>query len=152
MSDARLGTVGRAAGRRRPVRADARQQPRSHTRQRREHGSVGVLFGFAVLRSHDLWAAIGLHFGWNVTLPFGGAVLSGLTIRVAGYELVWKTGDLWSGGRYGPEASPLTTGVLILMFLLVSESSLHRGWAWLLDEREARPEAVSLDLREPPAP
>src|ERR1700760_4623115 len=37
----------------------------------------GILFGFALLRSHDLWLPIGLHFGWNATLPFLGVGLSG---------------------------------------------------------------------------
>jgi membrane protease YdiL (CAAX protease family) len=114
-------------------------------------GLFGVLFGFAVLRSHDLWVAVGLHFGWNVTLPFGGAVLSGLTIRVTGYELVWKSGDLWSGGKYGPEASPLTTLLLGLLFLALWKVPLHRSWAWLLDVPEARRGQTSLDLPEPPA-
>jgi membrane protease YdiL (CAAX protease family) len=29
----------------------------------------GILFGYAFLRSRDLWLPIGLHFGWNLTLP-----------------------------------------------------------------------------------
>jgi membrane protease YdiL (CAAX protease family) len=111
----------------------------------------GVLFGFAVLRSHDLWLPIGLHFGWNLTLPFAGVELSGLTIRVTGYELVWNTGDLWSGGRYGPEASPLTSAVIALLFLAVWKIPFRRGWTWLLDEPESAQQPVSLDLSGPPA-
>jgi membrane protease YdiL (CAAX protease family) len=97
-------------------------------------GLFGVLFGYAVLRSHDLWLPIGMHFGWNVTLPFLGVELSGLTIRVTGYEVVWNSGDLWSGGKYGPEASPLTSIVIVLLFLAVWKAPLRRGWTWLLDE------------------
>jgi membrane protease YdiL (CAAX protease family) len=100
----------------------------------------GILFGYAVLRSHDLWLPIGLHFGWNVTLPFLGVELSGLTIRVTGYELVWKSGDLWSGGRYGPEASPLASCVIVFLFLAVWRVPVRRGWAWLLDQPEEAPE------------
>lgn len=111
----------------------------------------GVLFGFAVLRSHDLWLPVGIHFGWNVTLPFGGTELSGLTIRVTGYELVWNSGDLWSGGKYGPEASLLTSAVIALLFLAVWKIPLHRGWVWLLDEPEDALDPVSLDLSGPPA-
>ncbi len=97
-------------------------------------GLFGVLFGYAVLRSHDLWLPIGLHFGWNLTLPFLGVELSGLTIRVTGYEVVWNSGDLWSGGKYGPEASPLTSIVIALLFLALWKVPLRRGWTWLLDE------------------
>jgi membrane protease YdiL (CAAX protease family) len=106
-------------------------------------GMFGVLFGYAVLRSHDLWLPIGLHFGWNLTLPFLGVELSGLTIRVTGYEVVWNSGDLWSGGKYGPEASPLTSVIIALLFLALWKAPLHRGWTWLLDEPEDAPEPLA---------
>ena len=93
----------------------------------------GILFGFAVFRTHDLWLAIGMHFGWNVSLPFLGVGLSGLTIRLTGYELSWKAGELWSGGKYGPEASILTTGVLLLLALVVWRIPVKKGWAFLLE-------------------
>src|SRR5579864_2381697 len=60
----------------------------------------GVVLGYAYVRSGDLWLPIGLHFGWNWTLPLLGANLSGFTIGVTGYSLQWKVGDLWSGGAY----------------------------------------------------
>jgi uncharacterized protein len=72
----------------------------------------GVLFGYAFLRSGDLWLPIGLHFGWNLTLPLFGVNLSGLTMKLTGHELEWSVGSLWSGGEYGPEGSVLTTIVL----------------------------------------
>lgn len=93
----------------------------------------GILFGFAVLRSHDLWLPIGFHFGWNATLPFLGVDLSGFTIQVVGYRLVWKAGDLWSGGTYGPEASLLASGVLLILFVVMWKVPVRRGVAYLLD-------------------
>ena len=75
----------------------------------------GAILGFAVLRSGDLWLAIGLHFGWNWTLPLFGVNLSGMRMSVFGYALEWKAGPLWSGGEYGPEASLLTTIVVPLL-------------------------------------
>jgi membrane protease YdiL (CAAX protease family) len=93
----------------------------------------GVLFGIALLRSHDLWLPIGLHFGWNATLPFLGVELSGFTIQVVGYQLVWKAGTLWSGGTYGPEASLLATAVLLVLFVIVVKVPVHKGVAYLLD-------------------
>jgi membrane protease YdiL (CAAX protease family) len=100
----------------------------------------GILFGVALIRSHDLWLPIGLHFGWNCALPFLGVEVSGLTIRVAGYELVWKSGNLWSGGMYGPEASVLTSLVLVILFLVVWKLPVRKGRAWLL-ERPVEPAA-----------
>jgi uncharacterized protein len=93
----------------------------------------GILFGIALMRSHDLWLPIGLHFGWNATLPFLGVDLSGFTIQVVGYRVVWKAGTLWSGGAYGPEASILATVVLLMMFVVVWYIPVRRGSAYLLD-------------------
>jgi membrane protease YdiL (CAAX protease family) len=93
----------------------------------------GILFGVALLRSHDLWLPAGLHFGWNCALPFLGVEVSGLTIRVVGYELIWKAGNLWSGGNYGPEASVLTSAVLGILFLAVWKVPVRRGRAYLLE-------------------
>ena len=76
----------------------------------------GLLFGLAFLRSRDLWLPIGLHYGWNVTLPFFGVNLSGFTMKVTGYSMEWNISTLWSGGEYGPEAGVLTTIVLAALF------------------------------------
>lgn len=73
----------------------------------------GLLFGYAVHRSGDLWLPIGMHFGWNFALPLFGVRLSGFTMGVTGYELRWTVGSLWSGGAYGPEASLLTTAAVV---------------------------------------
>ncbi|MES1260977.1 MAG: CPBP family intramembrane glutamic endopeptidase [Acidobacteriota bacterium] len=103
----------------------------------------GVVFGAAILRTHDLWFPIGMHFGWNVILPFLGVELSGLTIRVTGYKLVWKAGDLWSGGEYGPEASVLTSLVLVILGLAVWKVPVHRAWAYFLDRPADEGEPLS---------
>jgi uncharacterized protein len=79
----------------------------------------GVVLGFAYLRTRALWLPIGLHFGWNFTLPLFGANLSGFTMGMTGYALEWRASDLWSGGGYGPEGSILTTmAVLALAYVL----------------------------------
>ena len=75
----------------------------------------GLVLGFAVIRSGDLWLAIGLHFGWNWSLPLFGVNLSGFKMSVSGYVLQWNAGDLWSGGEYGPEASVLTFAMMPLL-------------------------------------
>jgi membrane protease YdiL (CAAX protease family) len=93
----------------------------------------GILFGYAYLRSHDLWLPIGLHFGWNFTLPLFGVNMSGLRIRVTGYEMTWSAGTLWSGGEYGPEASVLTLGVLVLLFFYIRRIPVRRQHSPLID-------------------
>lgn len=94
--------------------------------------AFGIVFGAAVLRSRDLWLPAGIHFAWNTALPFLGVGLSGLTIKVAGYELVWKAGDLWSGGLYGPEASVVTSAVIVLLFIAVGKVPVVTGTAYLV--------------------
>jgi uncharacterized protein len=79
----------------------------------------GILLGYAYLRSGALWLPIGLHFGWNVTLPLFGVNLSGFTLGVTGYTLEWRVGPLLSGGAYGPEGSVLTTVIVVALFLAI---------------------------------
>lgn len=94
----------------------------------------GVLFGYAFLRSRDLWLPVGLHYGWNFTLPLFGASVSGIKIGVTGYELRWNARPLWSGGEYGPEASVLTSGVLLLLFVFLWKAPIRPQPNLLLDE------------------
>ena len=98
--------------------------------------AFGVLFGMAVLRSRDLWFAAGIHFAWNTVLPFLGVGLSGLTIEVTRYELVWNAGDLWSGGKYGPEGSGLTSAVIILLLVAVWKAPVRKGVLYLVPDSD----------------
>lgn len=93
----------------------------------------GLLFGYAFLRSHDLWLPIGLHFGWNFTLPLFGVNVSGFTMRLTNFSMEWSAGPLWSGGNYGPEASLLTSVVLVVLLLYLWKAPVMRQNAVLLD-------------------
>jgi uncharacterized protein len=96
-------------------------------------GAFGVLFGYAYLRSRDLWLPIGLHIGWNFTLPLFGVNLSGLRMKVTGYDMTWTAGALWSGGEYGPEASVLTSAVVLLLFVYVWKAPIRRQFSPIVD-------------------
>jgi uncharacterized protein len=87
----------------------------------------GILLGCAYLRTRALWLPIGMHFGWNVAMPFLGENLSGFTMRVTGYELHWRTDVFWSGGAYGLEGGLLTTGVVAGLFVLLYRAIPGRG-------------------------
>jgi len=99
----------------------------------------GILFGYAVLRSRDLWLPIGLHFGWNFTLPLFGVNVSGLTMRLTGVDMRWSAGTLWSGGGYGPEAGILASFVLFLLFLYLWKVPVRRQPSALLDPPQGDP-------------
>ena len=98
----------------------------------------GVVLGYAVARSRDLWLAIGLHFGWNWTLPLFGVNLSGFTMGVSGFSMRWKAGELWSGGSYGPEGSILTCGVIVGLMVYLAKAPVVQQDSHLL---RPRPEA-----------
>ncbi len=108
----------------------------------------GILFGYAYYRSRDLWLPIGLHFGWNFTLPLFGVNVSGLTIGVTGHQMVWTAGVWWSGGDYGPEASLLTSAVLLLLFVAVYKAPIRRQVSPLTDP----PAESALCEPSPPLP
>ncbi|HLH00899.1 MAG TPA: CPBP family intramembrane glutamic endopeptidase [Bryobacteraceae bacterium] len=94
----------------------------------------GVIFGYAFIRSGDLWLPIGLHFGWNFALPLFGANLSGFTMGVTGYSVRWKIGDLWSGGAYGPEGGVLATATVVALFFFLQRAPIEHQDAFLLRE------------------
>ncbi len=94
----------------------------------------GILLGYAFLRSGDLWLPIGLHFGWNWTLPLLGQNLSGFTMGVTGYSMHWKTGVLWSGGAYGPEGGLLTTAVIGVLVYYLHRAPIQSQQPFLLKD------------------
>ena len=106
----------------------------------------GILFGYAYLRSRDLWLPIGLHFGWNFTLPLFGTAVSGLRMNVTGYALAWSAGKLWSGGEYGPEASVLTSAALVALAVYLYRAPIRRQISPLTDPP---PESVVCEPSRP---
>lgn len=86
----------------------------------------GVVFGCAWLKTRDLWLPIGLHVGWNWTLPLLGVQLSGFTLEVTGYRLVGG-GTLWDGGAYGPEAGLITTLLVPAMLFVLWRAPIRRS-------------------------
>lgn len=91
----------------------------------------GILFGYAFLRSRDLWLPIGLHYGWNAVLPLFGVNLSGLTIDVTRYFYKWDLLPLWSGGSYGPEGGLLATIFTIALFFALAKAPIARQRAFI---------------------
>ena len=91
----------------------------------------GLLLGYAVLRTRGLWLAIGIHYGWNWTLPLFGAPLSGFKMSVVGMRAE-EAQTVWGGGAYGPEGSLLLTLLLPVLFYVVHKAPLAKQDALLL--------------------
>jgi len=94
----------------------------------------GIVLGYSFILSGDLWLPIGLHFGWNWTLPLLGVNLSGFTMGVTGYSIHWNIGGLWSGGDYGPEGGLLTSAVLVLLVVYLRKVPIQHQEPFLLRE------------------
>lgn len=101
----------------------------------------GVLLGYAFLRSHDLWLPIGIHFGWNWTLPMLGANLSGFSMQVTGIELKPDVTAPLSGGAYGPEGSILATLVVFGVAWFLNRAPIATRACALLDRGFAEKQA-----------
>jgi membrane protease YdiL (CAAX protease family) len=99
----------------------------------------GAVLGYAFLRSGDLWLPIGLHFGWNWALPLLGVNLSGFTMGITGYSIVWKVGALWSGGAYGPEGGLLTSFIIVALWITLGRFPVETQEAFLVRD-ESRTE------------
>jgi len=101
----------------------------------------GVLLGFSFLRSGDLWLPIGLHYGWNLALPFCGANLSGIFAQGIGvpYALKWNAGWLWSGGEYGPEGGVPTTFVVLILGYYLWKAPFRTQRPFLIRARPLEP-------------
>jgi membrane protease YdiL (CAAX protease family) len=111
--------------------------------------AAGVLLGGAYMLSRNLWQAIGLHAGWNVTqglvwdVPVSGVALDGwVESRLVGDPIL-------SGGSFGLEASVVTMVVATAYGVWLIVRAARRGnvvrnrWA---RRRLASDEAVRVDV------
>jgi len=79
---------------------------------------AGVLLGVSFYLPGGIWAATGVHLGWNATLAALAAPVSGLP-----FAMPWLDyragGPAWlSGGGFGPEGGLLGTAVLAVAVLV----------------------------------
>lgn len=106
---------------------------------------VGVLLSLVVIRTNSLWVAAGLHFGWNLMLgpvlglPVSGVSLPSVLRLQSSAELGWL-----AGGSFGPEASPITSGVLMLAIGIAGAAVARtRRWHEPPDQEAERPLRVT---------
>ncbi|MFI6515497.1 lysostaphin resistance A-like protein [Spirillospora sp. NPDC050679] len=90
--------------------------------------SAGATLAAAYAATRNLWVPIGLHFGWNFVQAgvFGTAVSgNGDNDGLLRGELTGP--DLLTGGKFGPEASPLTVVIGILLTIVFLWLARRRG-------------------------
>lgn len=103
----------------------------------------GVLLGWALLRSRDLWFPIGIHYGWNIALPLLGVNVSGFTMKLTDYSLRWRVSEWWSGGEYGLEGGLLCTLVLIVVIAFLHKAPVREQRLLLVEGRSQQPSVSS---------
>lgn len=88
---------------------------------------AGIMLGGAYMLTRNLWLAIGLHFGWNVTqgyvwdIPVSGAAVDGLVqSRSEGSVLV-------SGGAFGVEASIVALILATVFGFVLVHLAIRKG-------------------------
>lgn len=83
---------------------------------------AGIMFCMGRLYTGSLAAPIGLHFAWNYCLAIVfGLPISGQTMDGTLMKSKLVSDSIWTGGKFGPEASPLVIfcmifGVLAFVF------------------------------------
>ena len=87
---------------------------------------AGLFFAYAYVRIRQLWLPIGMHLGWNFFEGVGfGFPVSGLDIYPL-TRIEVHGPELWTGGRFGPEAGLIVIPALLLGVLLVYLYSRQR--------------------------
>ncbi|MCU1223234.1 MAG: Abortive infection protein [Edaphobacter sp.] len=111
---------------------------------------AGLLLSVAWLRTHGLWLAWGLHFGWNASM----GVLFGLPVSgITNFSTVIQTraiGRTWlTGGDYGPEAAFFTALVLLMAIGVLVR--VTRDYAWYYTHPPIVPAGYPMDVAPPEA-
>ena len=111
--------------------------------------AAGVLLGGAYMLTRNLWLAIGMHAGWNVTqglvwdVPISGLALDGwVESRLVGEPIL-------SGGAFGLEASVITMIIAPAYGAWLIVRAVRRGHVvrnWWARRRLASDEAVRVDV------
>jgi len=79
----------------------------------------GVMYTYAFIYAGNIWAPLGIHFGWNYIQSY----LYGFTTSGIEFNSILKIeisgNDLITGGEYGPEGSILIIPIRILVIVMI---------------------------------
>jgi uncharacterized protein len=96
----------------------------------------GIVLGFALWRSQDLYFPAGIHFAWNSGCALLGVPVSGFTMGTTGQKLVWSIDANWSGGNYGPEGGWICTLVIPALLFAIWKWPVPQGGLALVQKKE----------------
>lgn len=89
---------------------------------------ISVIFSLLTIRFNSIWAACGLHSIWNYILySILGLNLSGNDeINTAVFDMSSVGDNILNGGKYGIEASIITTAVLVAAAIALIVFNIRR--------------------------
>lgn len=87
---------------------------------------AGCVLGLLLVWRRSIWVVSGAHFGWNLATMLLGLNVSGGTLQIVPYRILWSTGTVWTGGNYGPEGSVVCMVLLSLLLLVLVRLHYHR--------------------------
>ena len=73
---------------------------------------AGVFLSAAFCLPGGIWAATGVHLGWNITLAALGAPVSGLAFTLPMLDYVMGSPAWLTGGNFGPEGGVIVTLII----------------------------------------
>ena len=88
---------------------------------------AGIFLSAALWLPGGIWAATGVHLGWNITLAALGAPVSGLdfTLPMLDYSM---GGPGWlTGGAFGPEGGVIATLIVTTAAVLLFRRTTYGG-------------------------
>lgn len=110
----------------------------------------GIVFSIAWFRTHGLWLAWGMRFGWMASmgvlfgLPIAGSYDQTSILQTTTVGRTWLTGD-----DYGPEASFFLIPALIVGLIVLVR--VTRQYAWDYTHPPIVPGGYPMDIAPPPA-
>ena len=87
---------------------------------------AGCVLSILLVWRRSLWVVTAAHFGWNLGTILLGLNVSGITVPLVPFRIVWKIDPIWTGGNYGPEGGLICTFVLSLLLLILIRLHYHR--------------------------
>jgi len=96
----------------------------------------GAVAALLVIRTGALWAAIGLHWGWNFSCGFiFGSPVSGLKFEHQVLRVIWHGNEILTGGSFGLEGSVVVTVMLLAVVCWLVLRGRCEPSAWWMQVR-----------------
>ncbi|HVX89026.1 MAG TPA: CPBP family intramembrane glutamic endopeptidase, partial [Gemmatimonadales bacterium] len=88
---------------------------------------AGMFLSAAFWLPGGIWAATGVHLGWNLTLAALGAPVSGLAFTLPMLDYVMGSPQWLTGGEFGPEGGIVATIIVGTAAVWLFRRTMHQA-------------------------